>query len=248
MELKVIGSSSKGNGYILKTSNKALFVECGVSSFEMLREIHFNTFNVSVALISHEHSDHSKDVHSLIENGIKVCCSLGTAKALQIEKNVIIAQDCKPITFDCFTVTPFKVEHDASEPMGFIIENSESGKILFVTDTKTIPDFAMKQVYNNILIECNYSLDKLKENVLNGVVNQHLAKRISQSHLSLETCIDTFLKMDLSKLINVVVIHSSDTNSERSFFIDCIKRVVKPYTNIVLAKKNLSLKLNKQPF
>ena len=235
MELKVIGSSSKGNGYILKTSNKALFVECGVTSFEMLREIHFNTFNVSVALISHEHSDHSKDVHSLIENGIKVCCSLGTAKALQIEKNVIIAQDCKPITFDCFTVTPFKIEH-------------ESGKILFVTDTKTIPDFAMKQVYSNILVECNYSFDKLKENVLNGVVNQHLAKRIIQSHLSLETCIDTFLKMDLSKLINVVLIHSSDTNSERSFFIDCIKRVVKPYTNIVLAKKNLSLKLNKQPF
>lgn len=52
MQLKVIGSSSKGNCYILENDKEALILECGVPFMETKKAIDFNLHKISGCLIT----------------------------------------------------------------------------------------------------------------------------------------------------------------------------------------------------
>lgn len=53
--LKVVGSSSKGNSYIIETSNESLILELGCKWNEILESIEYNLKKVRAALVSHHH-------------------------------------------------------------------------------------------------------------------------------------------------------------------------------------------------
>lgn len=55
MLVKVIGSSSSGNGYALISGEDILLLECGVPAKEMLKAIDYQTSKISGCLLSHEH-------------------------------------------------------------------------------------------------------------------------------------------------------------------------------------------------
>ena len=56
MILKVLGSSSTGNCYLLQSSEgETLIIECGVHLKEIKKALNFNIRNVAGVLISHEH-------------------------------------------------------------------------------------------------------------------------------------------------------------------------------------------------
>lgn len=54
-KLKVVGSSSKGNSYIIETSNESLILELGCKWNEILESIEYNLKKVRAALVSHHH-------------------------------------------------------------------------------------------------------------------------------------------------------------------------------------------------
>ena len=45
MKVSVLGSSSKGNGYLLHSDNEALIIECGVRFAEVKKLLDYNTYN-----------------------------------------------------------------------------------------------------------------------------------------------------------------------------------------------------------
>lgn len=51
--LKVLGSSSKGNGYVLECDNEVLIIELGVKFSEILKGIDYKWNKVVGALCSH---------------------------------------------------------------------------------------------------------------------------------------------------------------------------------------------------
>lgn len=55
-KLKVVGSSSKGNSYIIETSNGSLILELGCKWNEVLEMLDYKIGNVSGVLISHAHT------------------------------------------------------------------------------------------------------------------------------------------------------------------------------------------------
>lgn len=54
--LKVVGSSSKGNSYIIETSNKSLILELGCKWSEVLEMLDYKIGKVLGVLVSHAHS------------------------------------------------------------------------------------------------------------------------------------------------------------------------------------------------
>ena len=60
MKLKVLGSSSEGNGYILESDSEALCIEAGVKLSEFKKSLDFNIKKVKGVIVSHTHGDHSK--------------------------------------------------------------------------------------------------------------------------------------------------------------------------------------------
>ena len=59
MELSILGSSSKGNCYILQDSNEALIIEAGLKLIEAKNTLGWNISKVSGLIVSHQFNVHA---------------------------------------------------------------------------------------------------------------------------------------------------------------------------------------------
>ena len=244
MELKILGSSSSGNCYVFDNGKEALVVEAGISFSEVKKAVNFDISRIVGCLVSHEHGDHAKYVQKFIDAHIPVYMSLGTLKKIEITKypKRLIAE--KQTVIGTFKVLPFNTQHDAAEPLGFLIYHPEIGTTLFATDTCYLAH-TFKGL-NNILIEANYRLDILETNVETGKVPKAQRDRTLQSHMSFHTCIETLQASDLSAVNNIVLIHLSDSNSNAAEFQKEIHEATGKTVHV--ANKGVILKFNKTPF
>jgi len=247
MKLKIIGSSSKGNSYILETPTGSLILDCGVRFREIQKALGFNLSDVYGCLVTHEHGDHAKAVKDVLKAAINVYASMPTLKALGItERHLAVSiKSNQQFTMGDFIVLPFPTEHDAADPLGFLIQYKPTGeKLLFATDT-----FFIRHRFNGlnyIVIECNYCREVLEENVKEGHVSEGLKSRIIESHFSLEN-VKGFLKAnDLSQVKKIVLIHLSDGNSNATRMVSEIKELTKKDT--VIAEPGKVIELVMCPF
>jgi len=242
MELKVLGSSSKGNCYFLQNENETLIIECGVPVFDIKKELDFDFLKVKGCIISHEHGDHASSVRDLQKLGIDVFASNGTLKVLKVKGKKL--KHLQMTKIGNFKIMPFNVSHDAEEPFGFVIFHKEIGQLLFLTDTSDF-QYDFKNI-NHYLIEANYSRKILETNVRNGKLNEFIANRVLNSHLSFEKTKEILLNSDLSKAFNIVLIHLSDINSTANSF----KKEINALTNknTFIAERGLNIALNNDIF
>lgn len=246
MLLKVLGSSSHGNCYILESANEALILECGVRFEEVKKALDFNLNKVVGCLITHEHKDHCKAVQNFLKARIPVFASAGTIREVEPKGYFLplIIEAGVAFKVGSFKILPFDVKHDCAEPLGFMIRHEEAGTILFATDTYYLPHTF--QGLNNILIECNYSNEILERNIQKGLVPQVVRTRTIESHMSFETCRDALLANDLSAVNNIVLLHLSDGNSDAQAFKEGIFQATAKRVHV--ADKGMKLNFNKTPF
>ena len=72
MELKVLGSSSSGNCYILDNGNEALIIEAGIRFLDVKKALGFQIRKVVGCLVTHQHNDHAKYIKSMADCGFYV--------------------------------------------------------------------------------------------------------------------------------------------------------------------------------
>lgn len=245
MHLRVIGTGSKGNAYLLYNEQEALLIECGVNFMDVKKALDFNLQKVVGCILTHEHGDHAKYVKDVMMSGIDVHATYKTFEALDIEHG--FSTRAKPLfgnrefRIGGFNIMRFDVKHDAADPSGFLINHPECGNVLFLTDTYYCP-YTFKSL-NNVIIEANYEMKIMKEKLSK---QDFLKDRIMQSHMSLETCIDLLKANDLSKVNNILLIHLSDTNSHEMNF----KQAVSDATgrSVLVASNGMDIPFNKEPF
>jgi phosphoribosyl 1,2-cyclic phosphodiesterase len=247
MKLKVLGSSSSGNCYILDNGKEALVLEAGVPFAEVKKALDFDISRIVACLVSHEHGDHARYVSDYLKAQIPVYTSQGTIDALGIHHKLlrpVVMENDSLTRAGGFRISAFRTKHDAAAPVGFLIGHAETGVVLFATDTYYLEyTFA---VLHNILIECNYSLDILDANTQNGSIPKPQRDRTIQSHMSLDTCIETLRMNDLSAVNNIVLIHLSDSNSNAEAFQAAVREATGK--TIHIASKGLDINFNKTPF
>lgn len=224
LTLETLGSSSKGNCYLIRTSKEVLILECGLQYQKILQALNFDLSNVVGCLVTHEHLDHSKSTKDLAKKGIDIYSSPGTFEALGVTGHrVHPVEATKQFNLGGFTVLPFDTKHDAAEPIGFLIYHPEFGKLLFATDTYYIK-YKFPSL-NYVMLECNYSKEILERNVEAGRVNTFLKKRLLSSHFSLENVKKFFLANDITKLREIFLLHLSDGNSNARNFKSEIEKL-----------------------
>ena len=246
MQLKILGSSSAGNCYVLETDIEALVIECGVLFMDVKKAVDFNISKIKGALCSHSHKDHSKFINDFLNARIGVYISEQTKKEIELKclLQPTIIKENEQFMIGNFTVLPFLVKHDV-ECFGFLIHHQECGKLLFVTDSYYVP-YTFSGL-NNLLIEANYSLEILMKNVSDGRMHGAMLNRTLQSHMSIETCCEALAANDLSKVNNIVLIHLSAANSNADEFQRRIERQTGKKTTI--ADKGMVIKnFNVTPF
>ncbi|MDR0757943.1 MAG: MBL fold metallo-hydrolase [Tannerella sp.] len=246
MTLKILGSSSRGNCYLLDNGREALAIEAGVPFAEVKRAVDFDISRIEGCIVSHEHQDHAKYIHAFLDARVNVAGSEGTIKSLEYPNYVspFYLESNHVFQLGKFSILPFDVQHDAAEPYGFLIHHDEMGTTLFATDT-----FYLKNTFtglNQIMIECNYRRDILDANTRSGKIPAAQRNRTLQSHLSYDTCLKTLLANDLSAVNNIVLIHLSDDNSNAAEFQAGIQTGTGKTVHV--AGKGMRIDFNRTPF
>jgi phosphoribosyl 1,2-cyclic phosphodiesterase len=246
MVLKIIGTGSKGNAYVLKNEHEVLLIETGVNIKEIKRALDFDYSKIVGCIVTHEHLDHSKSMYDVMRLGIDVYSSRGTLKSRNLlnEKRAHILKSKDSIQIGNFKILAFDVKHDAIEPLGFLIEHPDCGKTLFLTDTYyckyTFPGL------NNIIIEANYSKEIIDQKFGSESNKEFLRNRVLKSHFSLANCKDMLSANNLSQVNNIVLIHLSDSNSNEKQFVKEVYELTGK--NVTAAINGMQINFNKTPF
>lgn len=246
MKLHVLGSNSKGNGYILEGNSQTLLLEAGCPLKDVKEALNFDITKVVGVLISHAHGDHAKYIVDYSTLGVPIHCSLETLDHIgnyNVRLLDHVVKNGVQFSIGEFKVIPFSVKHDVP-CLGFFINHCESGNILFVTDTHYIPN--RFKGLNHILIEANYEAEILDNNLWDGVIDKTRYQRVLRSHMSLETCIEALKKNDLKGVQNIVLIHLSPQNSDADLFRN--KVIEATGKNVHIALKGLVIDFNKNPY
>ncbi|NLU09412.1 MAG: MBL fold metallo-hydrolase [Tepidanaerobacter acetatoxydans] len=215
--IKALASGSKGNCYHITDGSTPLLLECGIRFKDIQIGLSFQTSDIAACLISHEHKDHSKAIKEVIKYGIDCYMSHGTAETLKLSGHrVKIIRPLEQFHIGTWTILPFETQHDAEEPIGFLLQNQAGNKLLFATDTYYIR-YRFNEL-NYIMVECNYALDILRANVEAGTVPSALKNRLLRSHFSLDHVKDFLMANDLSQIKEIWLLHLSDGNSDAKRF------------------------------
>ena len=232
MKFEALASSSAGNAYIVTDRDTRILLECGVSHKKLQKLSGFSLSEFQACLVSHEHKDHAKSVSELIERGMEVYMSQGTAEALETEA-VTLIEHMEQFHVGSLDIVPFTTFHDAKEPLGFLIKSRVDGDVLaFATDTVNL---RYKFPGLNILaIEANYD-----KNILERCekMPEKVRYRIANAHMEIDTLCDYLRSLDLSECREIHLLHLSDATSHEGHFINKVARAVPKGIEITACEK-----------
>nr|DAU41133.1 MAG TPA: YycJ-like MBL-fold protein [Caudoviricetes sp.] len=226
LTIKAIASGSSGNAYLLDDgAEHQLLLECGIPFAKLIKALRFDISKLSGCLVTHEHKDHSHAIADVLRYGIDVYCSGGTAEACKVvgHHNLHVVTVKKPVVLPGFSVLPLRAEHDAAEPLLYLIRGS-GFLLLFATDTYYIR-YKMPEDLTHIMIECNYSMERLNENINGGEIDSARKQRILHSHMNLNTLREFIKANEFKRLEQIYLIHLSRENSDADAFVREIEMV-----------------------
>jgi phosphoribosyl 1,2-cyclic phosphodiesterase len=220
--VSVLGSGSRGNATFIKTDQVRLLIDAGMSRREIanrLESIGEDPDGIDAVLITHEHGDHACGLKMLLKDlPIEAFLSWGTINALQAEQyeldgsKIIPVQPGVPFEVGDVEIYPFRIPHDATEPVAFSIRCG-GVKITQVTDIGYIPDDVAEQLRGShvLILESNHDLEMLRVGPYPWNLKQRLMGRYG--HLS-NTAVSRFIRDQYDGMAeHVLLAHLSERNN-----------------------------------
>lgn len=217
MRLKVLGSGSSGNCYLLMSDEECLVIEAGLPFKEIKVALGFDLSKIVGALCSHSHLDHSKSVEDFRKSGIAV----------------VDWQSKGAHRLGNFTAQPFELVHDVP-CVGFYITHPDLGSMVYASDTEYVK-WKFKAV-NHILAEANHDIDMLDI----GTIKDN---RSIQTHMSLQTCLGFIKANESPSLQSVTLCHLSETTIDPDLAYERASSEF-PYAHIHIAEKGTEIMLD----
>lgn len=232
MKFEALASSSAGNAYVVSDKDTRILVECGVSHKKLQKLSGFSLSEFQACLVSHEHKDHAKAVAELVERGMVVYMSQGTADALETDGAELI-ENMEQFNVGSLDIVPFTTFHDAAEPLGFLVKSRIDGDVLaFATDTVNLR-YRFPGL-NILAIEANYDkhiLERCEK------MPEKVRYRITNAHMEIDTLCDYLRGLDLSQCREIHLLHLSDATSHEGHFINKVARAVPKGIEITACRK-----------
>lgn len=171
-KVHIIASGSAGNACVLSTGKTSILIDCGIPPAKLREYTSLN--KISAIMVTHEHKDHAKYALKLArELYIPLIASQGTHSCLVGDFPSTLRLSVTPgqkYHYGDFTFIPFKVYHDAKEPLGFFFGNDSGETVLFCSDTGTMD--GIKANAGLYILEVNHDEDYLIEQYDKGLMSQ----------------------------------------------------------------------------
>lgn len=245
MKLHVVATGSAANTYILSSNiGESLILDAGVPVRKVLPSVP-DVRLISGCLVTHEHADHARAWEDYCMRGIPVCMSKGTYNALYAQRALdcftpTVIKPMKPFNLGSYTIMPFDVQHDAAQPLGYLIRHNPTGEtVLYATDTYYLR-FTFPGV-NYWIVECNYCDD-----LIDSETDAALRNRLKESHMSLRRLVQALYANDLTETVKIVLVHLSDQRSDEKRMVSQIQDTFDIET--VAATAGATIPLNLTPF
>lgn len=242
-ELKVLGSGSSGNGYIVTVDGKSVIIELGMPYMDYVSNVDLS--DVVACLVSHRHHDHYNDkvAKRICKAGIPIYTNADVVASSEIPAKFSKLEEIKVgkayMLGGGFVVQPMNLTHSAPN-YGFLLRHEKMGKLVFATDTNSFP-YKFKGV-SHWLIECNYDPDI----VIDGKLSNEATRSNFADHLSFQQCVDALKSNYCIETKSITLIHLSDGNSNAELFRQKVQSAL-PFDNVEIAgltKEPLIINLN----
>lgn len=237
MKLKVLGSGSSGNCYILESDTEALVIEAGLPFREVKKALDFNIRKIVGVICSHGHKDHSGYVAEYEKAGIPVFKPYDGMKDMDLKKGAGFKTQAFPNQSK--DRHWFHGNNDGAECpcYGFYVQHPDIGSLVYITDTECVR-WRFSEV-NHILVEANFSKDLVSD-------IPEKRKHVLTGHMEIETTCE-FLKANNNPgLMNVVLLHLSSESSNAEDFKTKAEKVVD--CPVYVAQRGLEISLDLVPF
>ena len=175
MKFSIVGSGSKGNACLIYNKDTLIQIDMGLPLKSLKKELDHlgKTVNdIQALFITHEHTDHIAG-SPLYHDRVDLYAGEGTyASANPVEPFI-------PLEVGSMSIVPFPTSHDATNPMGYLIEE-EGCRLGYVTDTGYLSDEALALIKDcdYYYFESNHDLKMLMDSARPAV----LKKRIHSKH------------------------------------------------------------------
>ena len=213
-----LGSGSAGNALLVRTAGAVLLVDCGVGVRRLLRgldAVGLTMADVDALLISHEHSDHIRELPRFVMQSTAVLSTRGSARAANVPAQLWEETRAeRPVRIADVEVVAIPVCHDAADPCGFLIRTS-SGSVTVITDLGCPSMAAAEAIAESRLavLEANHDEAMLRR----GPYPERLQRRIlsDSGHLSNAGCAELLARAirGSTQPPTVWLAHLSETNN-----------------------------------
>ncbi len=233
-----LASGSSGNSLYLESKYSKILIDAGISFRRISRSL--GSMGVAVSdldavVLSHEHEDHSRAVGKMSE--VPVYVSGETTGFWEGKRNghrngngaaerLREFDSEEPFSINDLTITPFSVEHDAIDPVGFTVTDG-SVKIGIVTDIGKPTALVIESLKgcDALVLESNHD----REMLFSGSYPPYLQQRISggHGHLSNEQSASLLREVLHDGLKYVLLAHLSAKNNTPEMALRCSLEVLR---------------------
>lgn len=215
MRIKILGTGSSGNCYVIENQkNRLLLLDLGLKKRIIERGIDYRIADIDCAIVSHIHKDHALSEDDFYNMGIEIFNPYRNPE--------------KP--FDKITVGDYKIQsfdlpHNGTTNRGFLID-VDGERILYATDFEYCK-YRFKGV-NHMIVECNYQKAFVDSDIPNY---EHKVR----GHCELSTCKGFVEATANDSLKSVVLIHMGRDSLDYRYAVETIKEVVNDNTKVFTA-------------
>ncbi len=185
MDVWALASGSSGNAYLVRAGPTALLVECGISLARVVahvRERGLAPEELAGVLLTHDHVDHIRSARQLSDRyGVPLYATAGTLGHRSL-RGAALARPLEPgkrVRLGDLEVLPFRVPHDAAEPVGYQLFAHEA-TVCVTTDLGFVPDAVIPSFRDNdlLVLEANHD----EEMLVSGPYPELLKRRVLGDH------------------------------------------------------------------
>lgn len=230
-----LSSGSSGNCQYIETDNIRILIDAGLSGKRienLLKDIEVEANTIDCILITHEHTDHIKGAGILsrrydipIWANEKTWISMEGPIGEVKEKNIKVFDTEKDFQLKDLNIYPFRISHDAVEPVGFCLERNNT-KISIITDTGWVSNAVRSKIKDSslYLMESNHDVEMLKV----GRYPWNLKKRImgAEGHLSNEQSGEVISDIISGNGEVVLLGHLSEENNFPLLAYETVKNII----------------------
>lgn len=220
MRVISFGSGSSGNAFLIQSAGVNVLLDAGVGVRRLvagLAAAGAGLEDLDAVLVSHEHHDHVRALPQMLartQARTPLLATPGTIKALAgyCDGDWTAIRPDSTARVRSLDVTALAVSHDASDPVGFLLDDGECRVAIF-TDLGDVSSTLIEpiQTADLVVLEANYDELMLER----GPYPPHLKRRIrgAKGHLSNDACADLLARALSSRATDVWLAHLSENNN-----------------------------------